>query len=64
MADNLGPNGLVVSAGKCAGPIPAKNCTSCRKSMRTHNNTISATGGIPTEVCSAPPNVSASPSKH
>jgi hypothetical protein len=31
MADNLGPNGLVVSARKCAGPIPAKNCTSCRK---------------------------------
>ena len=25
-ADNLGPNGLVVSARKCAGPIPAKNC--------------------------------------
>jgi len=25
------PNGLVVSARKCAGPIPAKNCTSCRK---------------------------------
>ena len=24
-------NGLVVSARKCAGPIPAKNCTSCRK---------------------------------
>ena len=23
------PNGLVVSARKCAGPIPAKNCTSC-----------------------------------
>jgi len=23
MADNLGLNGLVVSAGKCAGPIPA-----------------------------------------
>ena len=31
MADNLGLNGLVVSAGKCAGPIPAENCTSCRK---------------------------------
>ena len=26
MADNLGLNGLVVSAGKCAGPIPAENC--------------------------------------
>ena len=35
MADNLGPNGLVVAAGKCAGPIPAKNRTSCGKSIRT-----------------------------
>ena len=29
------PNGLVVSARKCAGPIPAKNRTSCEKSIRT-----------------------------
>ena len=35
MADNLGPNGLVVSAGKCADPIPAENRTSCKKSIRT-----------------------------
>ena len=35
MADNLGPNGLVVAAGKCAGPIPAENRTSCEKSIRT-----------------------------
>ena len=28
------PNGLVVSAGKCAGPIPAENRTSCGKSIR------------------------------
>ena len=35
MADDLGPNGLVISAGKCAGPIPAKNRTSCGKSIRT-----------------------------
>ncbi len=34
MADNLGPNGLVVSARKCAGPIPAKNRTSCEKTIR------------------------------
>ncbi len=34
MADNLGPNGLVVSAGKCAGSIPAKKCTSCKRSIR------------------------------
>ena len=32
------PNGLVFSAGKCAGPIPAKNRTSCGKSIRTPNN--------------------------
>jgi hypothetical protein len=25
------PNGLVVSAGKCAGPIPAKNCANAQK---------------------------------
>ncbi len=25
------PNGLVVSARKCAGPIPAENRTSCGK---------------------------------
>ena len=31
MADNLGPNGLVVSAGKCAGPITAKNCANAQK---------------------------------
>ncbi len=31
MADNLGPNGLVVSAGKCAGPIPAENCANAQK---------------------------------
>ncbi len=37
MADNLGPNGLVVSAGKYAGPIPAENRTSCGKSIRSPN---------------------------
>ena len=37
MADNLGPNGLVVAAGKCAGPIPAENRTSCGKSIRPQN---------------------------
>ena len=26
MADNLGPNGLVVSAGKCAASMAAENC--------------------------------------
>ena len=31
MADNLGPNGLVVSARKCAAPMAAENRTSCRK---------------------------------
>jgi len=25
------PNGLVVSARKCAGPIPAKNCANAQK---------------------------------
>ena len=30
-ADNLGPNGLVVSARKCAGPIPAENCANAQK---------------------------------
>jgi len=30
-ADNLGPNGLVVSARKCAASMAAENCTSCRK---------------------------------
>jgi hypothetical protein len=25
------PNGLVVSAGKCAGPIPAENCANAQK---------------------------------
>jgi hypothetical protein len=30
-ADNLGLNGLVVSARKCAAPMAAENCTSCRK---------------------------------
>ena len=34
MADNLGPNGLVVSAGKCAGPIPAENCANAQKILR------------------------------
>ena len=33
MADNLGPNGLVVAAGKCAGPIPAENCANAQKKM-------------------------------
>ena len=28
------PNGLVVSAGKCAAPMAAENCTSCKKSIR------------------------------
>jgi hypothetical protein len=41
MADNLGPNGLVVSAGKYAGPIPAENRTSCGKSIRAQTNTRS-----------------------
>ena len=25
------PNGLVISAGKCAGPIPAENCANAQK---------------------------------
>ena len=36
MADNLGPNGLVVSAGKCAGPIPAENCANAQKMPSGH----------------------------
>ena len=38
MADNLGPNGLVVSAGKCAASMAAENCTSCRKYALTLSN--------------------------
>ena len=39
MADNLGPNGLVVSAGKCAGPIPAENCANAQKMPSGHKQT-------------------------
>ena len=35
MADNLGPNGLVVSAGKWAASMAAENCTSCKKSIQS-----------------------------
>ena len=31
MADNLGPNGLVVTAGKDAASMAAENRTSCGK---------------------------------
>ena len=31
MADNLGLNGLVVSAGKCAASMAAENCANAQK---------------------------------
>ena len=36
MADNLGPNGLVVSARKCAAPMAAENCANAQKMPSGH----------------------------
>jgi hypothetical protein len=36
MADNLGLNGLVVSAGKCAASMAAENCANAQKIMRVY----------------------------